>query len=106
MQANLVISRDAAVVPRKMDWLLTERLDEIRTIMNDNGTYIQMPSVGSQASLITVFGDHRTNIERSIRQIMALVSHTAERKYNVSSIADITDMPILHGLVLALATEL
>lgn len=40
--------------------------------MNDNGTYMQVPSVGSQASLITVFGDHRVNIERTIRSLMAL----------------------------------
>jgi len=42
--------------------------------MSDNGTYVQVPAVGSQASLISVFGDHRVNIERTIRSIMALVS--------------------------------
>lgn len=73
-QSKLVISRDTAVLPRKLDWLLTEKLDEVRTIMADNGTYLQVPSVGSQASLISVFGDHRVNIERTIRSIMGLVS--------------------------------
>ncbi|WVN89687.1 uncharacterized protein L203_104917 [Cryptococcus depauperatus CBS 7841] len=71
-KCKLVISRDTPILPRKLDWLLTEKIDEIRTIMNDNGTYIQVPSVGSQASLITVFGDHRVNIERTIRSVMAL----------------------------------
>ena len=73
-QADLLISRDAAIMPRKLDWLLTERLDDLRTIANDNGTYLQVPSVGSQQSVITVFGDHRTGIERTIRAVMALVS--------------------------------
>ncbi|WWD20688.1 hypothetical protein CI109_105164 [Kwoniella shandongensis] len=71
-KSKLVISRDTAILPRKLDWLLTERLEEVKNIMNDNGTYIQVPSVGSQASLITVFGDHRVNIERTIRSVMAL----------------------------------
>ncbi|ORX41050.1 hypothetical protein BD324DRAFT_647947 [Kockovaella imperatae] len=71
-KSKLVISRDTAILPRKLDWLLTERIEEVRGIMNDNGTYIQVPNVGSQMSLITVFGDHRVNIERTIRSIMAL----------------------------------
>ncbi|WRT70668.1 uncharacterized protein IL334_007666 [Kwoniella shivajii] len=71
-KSKLVISRDTAILPRKLDWLLTERLEEVKGIMNDNGTYIQVPSVGSQASLITVFGDHRVNIERTIRSVMGL----------------------------------
>ncbi|WWC98543.1 hypothetical protein V866_005435 [Kwoniella sp. B9012] len=71
-KSKLVISRDTAILPRKLDWLLTERLEEVKGIMSDNGTYIQVPSIGSQASLITVFGDHRVNIERTIRSVMGL----------------------------------
>ncbi|WVW80867.1 hypothetical protein I302_102857 [Kwoniella bestiolae CBS 10118] len=71
-KSKLVISRDTAILPRKLDWLLTERLEEVKGVMNDNGTYIQVPSIGSQASLITVFGDHRVNIERTIRSVMGL----------------------------------
>ena len=41
--------------------------------MNDNGTFINLPPIGSQASLISVYGDHRVNIERSIRSVMQLV---------------------------------
>lgn len=73
-QSKLVISRDTAILPRKLDWLLTDRLEDVKRILSDNGTYMQVPSVGSQASLITVFGDHRINIERTIRTIMTLVS--------------------------------
>lgn len=68
----MVISRNATMLGRKLDWLLMERIDELRTIMSDNGTYVSVPPVGSQASYITVFGDHRVNIERSIRSIMSL----------------------------------
>lgn len=41
--------------------------------MNDNGTFINFPAVGSQASLISIYGDHRVNIERTIRAVMQLV---------------------------------
>lgn len=78
-QSRLVISRDTAILPRKLDWLLTDRLDDVKAIMADNGTYMQVPPVGSQASLITVFGDHRVNIERTIRSIMTLVSNVPLR---------------------------
>jgi hypothetical protein len=68
-----VISRDAAIVPRKLDWMVTDRADDLRTIMNDNATFIQFPPIGSSTSLITVFGDHRVNISRTIRSVMQLV---------------------------------
>ncbi|KAJ1033946.1 hypothetical protein NDA16_000154 [Ustilago loliicola] len=67
-----IISRDAAILPRKLDWMLTERLEELRSIMINNGTFVAFPLLGSQASLISVFGDHRVNIERTIRSIMQL----------------------------------
>lgn len=54
--------------------MLNDRLEEIKNIMNDNGTFINFPPIGSQASLISVYGDHRVNIERTIRAIMQLVS--------------------------------
>jgi hypothetical protein len=53
--------------------MLTERLEEIKTIMADNGTFVAFPPIGSQASLISVFGDQRVTIERTIRSIMVLV---------------------------------
>ncbi|EPQ25950.1 uncharacterized protein PFL1_06405 [Pseudozyma flocculosa PF-1] len=71
-KSKCIISRDAAILPRKLDWMLTERLEELRSIMLDNGTFVAFPVIGSQASLISVFGDNRVNIERTIRSIMQL----------------------------------
>ncbi|PWN48570.1 hypothetical protein IE53DRAFT_188135 [Violaceomyces palustris] len=71
-KSKCIISRDAAILPRKLDWMLCERLEELRSIMLDNGTFINLPVLGSQASLISVFGDNRVNIERTIRSIMQL----------------------------------
>lgn len=67
-----IISRDTAVLPRKIDWMLLEQLEELRSIMMDDATFIHLPMLGSQASVITVYGDSRINIERSIRSVMQL----------------------------------
>ncbi|GAA5888276.1 hypothetical protein JCM16303_007256 [Sporobolomyces ruberrimus] len=71
-KSKCIISRDTAILPRKLDWMLSDRLDDLKQIMNDNGTFVNFPPLGSQASLISVYGDHRVNIERSIRAIMGL----------------------------------
>ncbi|KAG9223019.1 hypothetical protein CCMSSC00406_0000292 [Pleurotus cornucopiae] len=70
-----VISRDTAILPRKLDWMVTDRADDLKTIMSDNATFIQFPPLGSSTSLITVFGDHRVNVQRTIRSIMQLVEY-------------------------------
>ncbi|GAA5842045.1 hypothetical protein JCM9279_002766 [Rhodotorula babjevae] len=71
-KSKCIISRDTAILPRKLDWMLSDRLEDIKQIMSDNGTFINFPPIGSQASLISVYGDHRVNIERTIRSVMAL----------------------------------
>lgn len=78
-KSKIIISRDTAILPRKLDWFLSynnnnDKLDEIQKIMFDNGTFINFPMIGSQASLTSVYGDHRVNIERTLRAIMKLVS--------------------------------
>ncbi|KAH9176952.1 hypothetical protein EDB89DRAFT_2112417 [Lactarius sanguifluus] len=67
-----IISRDTAILPRKLDWMVTDRAEDLKTIMSDNATFIQFPPIGSSTSLITVFGDHRVNIQRTIRSVMQL----------------------------------
>jgi hypothetical protein len=52
---------------------VTDRSEDLKTIMSDNATFIQFPPIGSSTSLITVFGDHRVNIQRTIRSVMQLV---------------------------------
>ncbi|KAG6885949.1 hypothetical protein C0993_007451 [Termitomyces sp. T159_Od127] len=71
-KSKSVISRDTAILPRKLDWMVTDRADDLRSIMSDNATFIHFPSLGSSTSLITVYGDHRVNIQRTIRSIMQL----------------------------------
>ncbi|KAJ7139889.1 hypothetical protein C8R44DRAFT_606260 [Mycena epipterygia] len=71
-KSKSVISRDTAILPRKLDWMVTDRADDLKSIVSDNATFIQFPPLGSSTSLITVYGDHRVNIQRTIRSIMQL----------------------------------
>ncbi|KAF9456146.1 cytoplasmic protein [Collybia nuda] len=71
-KSKSVISRDTAILPRKLDWMVTDRADDLKSIMADNATFIHFPPLGSSTSLITVYGDHRVNIQRTIRSIMQL----------------------------------
>ncbi|KAJ7107666.1 cytoplasmic protein [Mycena crocata] len=71
-KSKSVISRDTAILPRKLDWMVTDRADDLKSIVSDNATFIQFPPLGSSTSLITVYGDHRVNIQRTIRSIMVL----------------------------------
>ncbi|TIA91451.1 hypothetical protein E3P99_01093 [Wallemia hederae] len=75
VNSKSVLSRDAALLPRKLDALVLERADELRTIMADNGTFIKFPIIGSQASIIQIFGDNRVSIERTIRSVMQLACY-------------------------------
>lgn len=72
-QSKGIISRDTAILPRKLDWMMTDRAEDLKAVMSDNATFIQFPPIGSSTSLITVFGDHRVNIQRTIRSVMQLV---------------------------------
>lgn len=71
-KAKSKISAEATMIPRKVDWMLIEKSEELRTIMADNGTFIHFPPVGSQTSQITVYGDNRVHINRTLRQVMNL----------------------------------
>jgi len=76
MQSKTVIA-DTALVPRKLEWMLTDRVDDLKTFMKDNGTFINFPSVGSQTSLISVFGDNRILVQADhpfCNELVALIT--------------------------------
>lgn len=73
-QSKQLTPQDAILQPRKLDWLISDRADDIVAIMNDNATFVRFPSLGSTTSIITVYGDHIVNVSRTIRSIMQLVS--------------------------------
>lgn len=56
--------------------MVTDRSEDLKALMHDNATFIQFPPIGSSTSLITVFGEQRVNVQRTIRSVMQLVCLT------------------------------
>ncbi|EGO02484.1 hypothetical protein SERLA73DRAFT_158482 [Serpula lacrymans var. lacrymans S7.3] len=71
-KSKSVVSRDSAILPRKLDWMILEHAEDLKSIMSDNASHVELPPIGSSNSLITVYGDQRVNVQRTIRSIMHL----------------------------------
>jgi len=66
-------SKEAVVVAEKIDNILLDRLDKIRKIMEINGSHVVFPPLGSRRNLIVVRGTEVLHVERTVKEIMALV---------------------------------
>ena len=65
--------KDVMVSAHKIDSILLDRLEKVRKVMETNGTYVLFPQLGSQRGLIRVQGTEILHVERTVREIMALV---------------------------------
>jgi hypothetical protein len=66
--------KDAIISAAKIDSILLSRLDKVRKIMETNGTFIQFPALASQRSMIRIQGVEGLHVERTVRDVMSLVS--------------------------------
>eukprot|EP00842_Homolaphlyctis_polyrhiza_P005044 jgi/Hompol1/5540/HPOL_004529-RA len=72
-----LLSKHVPCIPRKIDWLFMNRKQQIRKIINENGTYIAFPPLGSNSNTLTFFGETPAYLERAIRAL-ALLLQTLE----------------------------
>lgn len=66
--------KEVMVSAHKIDSILLDRLDKVRKVMETNGSYVLFPQLGSQRGVIRVQGTEILQVERTVREIMALVS--------------------------------
>ena len=66
--------KDVMVNANKIDNILLERLDKVLKVMETNASYVLFPQLGSQRGVIRVQGTEVLHVERTVREIMALVS--------------------------------
>lgn len=66
--------KDVAITTSKVDYILLERLDKIRKIIEQNGSYVLLPPLGNHSGVLRVQATDILNVERTVREIMALVS--------------------------------
>ena len=95
--------KDAIVSAAKIDSILLSRLDKVRKIMETNGTFIQFPALASQRSMIRIQGVEGLHVERTVRDIMSLVSTTRNHIALVTNSP--ADRPILQRFVVDTASR-
>lgn len=72
MKMKALYHKEAILHPRKLDWLLLHRRDDLKKIMRDNGAYIAFPKMSSGINLVTVYAENRVNAERTLRSLHTL----------------------------------
>lgn len=64
--------KDVVITASKVDYILLERLDKIRKIIEQNGSYVLLPPLGNHTGIIRVQATDVLNVERTVREIMSL----------------------------------
>lgn len=67
--------KEAIIHPEKVDSIILERLDKIQKVMEANGCFVLLPQLGSGTSSIRVQGTDVLHVERTIRELMNVVSY-------------------------------
>jgi len=76
VMSTKVFVKPVMVTDTKLDAILLERLDKVRKIIENNGSYILLPPLGVQRGVVRVQGTDVLHVERTVRELMALVSCT------------------------------
>jgi ribosome-interacting GTPase 1 len=65
--------KDVQIAPAKIDSILLSRMDKIRKILEQNGTFMLFPPLASQRNTVRVQGSDMLHVDKSVRELMALV---------------------------------
>lgn len=68
-KAQSMYQKDAVLHPRKLDWMLLHRRNDLRKVMRDNGSFVSFPKMSSGGNLVTVYAESRVNAERTLRSL-------------------------------------
>ncbi|KAI5785037.1 hypothetical protein DFH27DRAFT_268154 [Peziza echinospora] len=67
-----VFTKSATIAMLKADYIILERLDDVKKIMEANGTFVQFPALGTTQGVIRVQGSEAIYVEKTIKQIMQI----------------------------------
>jgi len=65
--------KDVVITTSKVDYILLERLDKIKKIVEYNGSYVLLPPLGNHTGMLRVQATDILNVERTVKEIMSLV---------------------------------
>lgn len=74
VNATKAFGKEILITESKLDDILLGRLDKVRKIMEMNGSYVLFPQLGGKRGMVRVQGTDILNVERTVREVMALVS--------------------------------
>jgi len=69
-----IFVKDVQIPAAKIDSILLSRMDKVRKIVEANGSFIMFPPLGSKQTTVRVQGLENLHVERTVRELMALVS--------------------------------
>ncbi|CAO3632359.1 unnamed protein product [Mucor fragilis] len=85
--------KDSNMDPKKLDWILLNKRNELRKIMRDNGSYFKFPMLGSGSNSVSIYAENRIYVERSIRLLNHLTSSIYEASFDLISPIQNQDLP-------------
>lgn len=98
VMSTKVFVKPVMVTDTKLDAILLERLDKVRKIIENNGSYILLPPLGLQRGVVRVQGTDVLHVERTVRELMALVSCSRlSNMERVLTISRLVNSTALHG---------
>lgn len=98
-----LVHKDCVVSFVKIDFMVMKCVKELKKIMADLGTFIQLPYLGASRSLVRVLGVNAWSVEATIRELMKLTSnfynvsymlHTGQRDPNDDTLLALPDISI------------
>ncbi|KAI7818872.1 hypothetical protein BC939DRAFT_400990 [Gamsiella multidivaricata] len=78
-------TRQVNIACRKLDWMLLNHRDKLRSIMIDNASFIAFPPLGAGHPIIFVYAESRVNVERTIRTVMQMSAQFHSGSINILS---------------------
>ncbi|KAF9580306.1 hypothetical protein BGW38_003098, partial [Lunasporangiospora selenospora] len=89
--SSMPFARSVNIATRKLEWMVMNHREELRTIMTNNASFISFPPLGASQPVITVYGESRVNVERTIRTVMQLSC-----RFHSGSVSLLSDPLSLH----------
>ncbi|KAF2837182.1 hypothetical protein M501DRAFT_986518 [Patellaria atrata CBS 101060] len=97
--------KEVIVTPSKVDNIILERLDKVRKIIENNGSYVLLPPLGFQRGPIRVQGTDVLNVERTVREVMALAGQFYSASWWITH-PDPSQRPPTHNDIKAMLSDI
>ncbi|KAI6254315.1 hypothetical protein MCOR27_005841 [Pyricularia oryzae] len=89
--------KEVEIPSEKIDNILLSRMDKVQKITETFGTYISFPPLGSRKTIVRIQGQENLHIERTARELMALVGQFYSGFWSITQ-TDARQHPTAHDI--------